>query len=48
MEKMGWTPGSGLGMMPNATTTHVKVSIKDDNLGLGAKLASEERQSGRI
>ncbi|CUS22520.1 LAQU0S05e07228g1_1 [Lachancea quebecensis] len=43
LEKMGWRPGSGLGMMPDATTTHVKVSIKDDNLGLGAKLRKKEK-----
>lgn len=43
LEKMGWRPGSGLGMMPNATTTHVKVSIKDDNLGLGAKLRKKDK-----
>ncbi|SCV02434.1 LAME_0H00452g1_1 [Lachancea meyersii CBS 8951] len=43
LEKMGWKPGSGLGLMPNSTTTHVKVSIKDDTLGLGAKLRNKKK-----
>lgn len=38
LAKMGWQQGSGLGLVSHALTTHVKVSIKDDNLGLGAKL----------
>lgn len=38
LEKMGWQPGSGLGLVDHAVTSHVKVSVKDDNLGLGAKL----------
>ncbi|KAG0669922.1 telomerase inhibitor [Kluyveromyces marxianus] len=44
LEKLGWKPGSGLGMMSDATTTHIKVSIKDDNLGLGAKLKKKDKQ----
>lgn len=39
LENLGWTPGKGLGMVEHATTTHVKVTIKDDTVGLGAKLA---------
>lgn len=38
LEKFGWKPGMGLGMMPHdSASTHIRVSIKDDNLGLGAK-----------
>ena len=39
LESMGWAPGKGLGLVEHATTTHVKVSVKDDTVGLGAKLA---------
>lgn len=44
LEKMGWTPGKGLGLVNHATTTHVKVSIKMDNAGLGAKLAKKTKK----
>ncbi|SCW02129.1 LAFE_0E14818g1_1 [Lachancea fermentati] len=44
LEKLGWQPGSGLGRVPHATTTHIKVSIKDDNVGLGAKLRRKEKK----
>lgn len=39
LEKMGWKPGKGLGLVEHATTSHIKVKIKDDNKGLGANLA---------
>lgn len=39
LEKMGWAPGKGLGLVDHAATTHVKVSIKEDKAGLGFKLA---------
>lgn len=41
---MGWTPGDGLGLVDDAMTTHVKVSIKTDNAGLGAKLARKTKK----
>ncbi|KAG7661757.1 PXR1 [[Candida] subhashii] len=44
LEKMGWKPGQGLGLVEHAMTTHVKVSIKDDTLGLGAKLAKKSKK----
>lgn len=44
LEKMGWTPGRGLGLVEHATTSHVKVSLKDDNVGLGAKLHKKQRK----
>lgn len=45
LEKYGWKPGMGLGMMPNEShTSHIKVHIKDDNVGLGAKIKRKERK----
>ncbi|KAI0465291.1 telomerase inhibitor [Komagataella kurtzmanii] len=46
LEKLGWTPGSGLGLVSHATTTHIKVRVKDDNTGLGAKLARKNKKDG--
>ncbi|ESW97585.1 hypothetical protein KL918_002959 [Ogataea parapolymorpha] len=39
LQKYGWKPGQGLGLTNNATTSHIKVVIKQDNTGLGASLA---------
>ncbi|KAG5460564.1 MAG: hypothetical protein BJ554DRAFT_7373 [Olpidium bornovanus] len=36
LAKMGWTPGSGLGVDGQGVTRHVAVKLKDDNLGVGA------------
>lgn len=45
LEKFGWKPGMGLGMIPaESHKSHIKVSIKDDNLGLGAKIKRKERK----
>ncbi|QID85324.1 telomerase inhibitor [Saccharomyces pastorianus] len=45
LEKLGWKPGMGLGLSPmDSPTSHIKVSIKDDNVGLGAKLKRKERK----
>lgn len=44
MEKMGWKPGKGLGLVQHAMTTHVKVTIKEDNVGLGSKLARKQKK----
>ena len=44
LEKMGWKPGSGLGMVSHAVTTHVKVALKDDTVGLGAKLSKKVKK----
>lgn len=43
LEKMGWKPGKGLGLVDHAMTSHVKVSIKTDNAGLGSKLAKKRK-----
>ncbi|KAI7867112.1 hypothetical protein BDF14DRAFT_1805605 [Spinellus fusiger] len=34
--KMGWAPGKGLGINEDGSKDHVKIKLKDDNLGLGA------------
>ncbi|KAI9018611.1 hypothetical protein CLU79DRAFT_761145 [Phycomyces nitens] len=34
--KMGWAPGKGLGVNEDGSKDHVKIKLKDDNLGLGA------------
>lgn len=44
LQKQGWTPGDGLGLVDHAITTHVKVSIKTDNAGLGAKLGKKVKK----
>ncbi|CAL9729496.1 protein Pxr1p [Monosporozyma unispora] len=45
LEKFGWKPGMGLGMKPlHSHTSHIKVHIKDDNVGLGAKIKRQERK----
>ena len=33
---MGWKCGQGLGLNNDGSTTHIKISVKDDNLGIGA------------
>lgn len=42
LEKMGWKTGQGLGLKNDGTTSHVKISIKDDNLGIGATIKDSE------
>lgn len=45
LEKFGWKPGMGLGMRPlHSHTSHIKVHIKDDNVGLGAKIKRQDRK----
>lgn len=44
LEKMGWTPGAGLGQVAHAVTTHVRVALKDDTVGLGAKLSNRQKK----
>ncbi|CAG8498819.1 2902_t:CDS:2 [Diversispora eburnea] len=34
--KMGWEPGKGLGLDENGVQENIKLSIKKDNLGIGA------------
>lgn len=44
LEKMGWKPGAGLGQVSHAVTTHVRVALKDDTVGLGAKLSKKVKK----
>ncbi|KAI5957878.1 PXR1 [Candida margitis] len=43
LSKMGWAPGSGLGLVKDSLTTHLKIHIKTDNTGLGAKLKKADK-----
>ncbi|CAB4256152.1 similar to Saccharomyces cerevisiae YGR280C PXR1 Essential protein involved in rRNA and snoRNA maturation [Maudiozyma barnettii] len=45
LERFGWKPGMGLGMAPmHSHTSHIKVHVKDDNVGLGAKISRKGRK----
>ena len=45
LERFGWKPGMGLGMSPmNSHTSHIKVHLKDDNVGLGAKISRKKNR----
>jgi Pin2-interacting protein X1 len=46
MAKMGWAPGKGLGVNEDGKQQHVKIKLKDDNLGLGAKKNQTENWLG--
>lgn len=37
LQKMGWTPGKGLGVNEDGETKHLPVAVKLDNTGVGAK-----------
>ena len=39
--KLGWEPGKGLGLTNNALTSHIKITVKNDNVGLGSNLAKK-------
>jgi len=36
LSKMGWSPGKGLGINEDGVKEHIKPSLKQDNLGIGA------------
>nr|XP_054757766.1 PIN2/TERF1-interacting telomerase inhibitor 1-like [Lytechinus pictus] len=42
MEKMGWSKGKGLGIKEDGNVSHVKVSLKNNNLGIGCKASQED------
>ncbi|KNE65428.1 hypothetical protein AMAG_11057 [Allomyces macrogynus ATCC 38327] len=42
LEKMGWSSGKGLGADESGTTSHVKVSLKSDASGIGAKAKNSD------
>lgn len=45
LKKSGWKEGSGLGKDQDGTTTHIKVSRKDDVMGIGYKAGVAETWS---
>lgn len=45
MEKMGWQDGQGLGANSSGMTKHVKVTTKNNTLGIGATTKVSDRGS---
>jgi Pin2-interacting protein X1 len=42
LEKMGWKSGQGLGLNCDGTTSHIKIALKDNTLGIGASIKDAE------
>lgn len=42
MNKMGWQEGQGLGRDKNGSKDHIKVRVKNNALGVGAKQAHDD------
>ncbi|KAJ8269842.1 hypothetical protein GJAV_G00107450 [Gymnothorax javanicus] len=42
LERMGWSKGKGLGKSEQGDTEHIKVKVKNDNLGLGTTASHED------
>nr|XP_056708700.1 PIN2/TERF1-interacting telomerase inhibitor 1 [Euleptes europaea] len=42
LEKMGWSKGKGLGAQEQGNTEHIRVRVKNNNLGLGASVNHED------
>lgn len=42
LEKMGWSKGKGLGAQEQGATEHIRVKVKNNNLGLGATNNNED------
>ncbi|XP_038627058.1 PIN2/TERF1-interacting telomerase inhibitor 1 [Tachyglossus aculeatus] len=42
LEKMGWSKGKGLGAQEQGATEHIKVTVKNNQLGLGATANHED------
>ncbi|KAL8185030.1 UNVERIFIED_CONTAM: PIN2/TERF1-interacting telomerase inhibitor 1 [Gekko kuhli] len=42
LEKMGWSKGKGLGAQEQGKTEHIRVRVKNNNLGLGASINHED------
>ncbi|XP_027709578.1 PIN2/TERF1-interacting telomerase inhibitor 1 [Vombatus ursinus] len=42
LEKMGWSKGKGLGAQEQGATEHIKVQVKNNQLGLGASANHED------
>ena len=43
LEKMGWSEGKGLGTNEDGQTSHVKMKMKSNNLGVGAEVGQNDR-----
>jgi Pin2-interacting protein X1 len=43
MKKMGWAKGEGLGKNKTGTSKNLKVKSKDNYLGIGADIDSDEK-----
>ncbi|XP_078712784.1 PIN2/TERF1-interacting telomerase inhibitor 1 [Lampetra fluviatilis] len=43
LEKMGWSSGKGLGANEQGSTNHIKVNVKNNNLGVGAAVNQEDK-----
>ncbi|KAI2651879.1 PIN2/TERF1-interacting telomerase inhibitor 1 [Labeo rohita] len=42
LERMGWSKGKGLGKTEQGATEHIKVKVKNNNLGLGTAMNNED------
>uniref|UniRef100_A0A667X204 G-patch domain-containing protein n=1 Tax=Myripristis murdjan TaxID=586833 RepID=A0A667X204_9TELE len=42
LERMGWSKGKGLGKGEQGSTEHIKVKVKNNNLGLGTTASYED------
>ncbi|XP_076873053.1 PIN2/TERF1-interacting telomerase inhibitor 1 [Brachyhypopomus gauderio] len=42
LERMGWSKGKGLGKSEQGATEHIKVKVKNNNLGLGTTVNNED------
>lgn len=42
MSKMGWQDGQGLGRNKDGNTDHIKVRVKNNALGVGAKKGNDD------
>ncbi|CAL8316272.1 unnamed protein product [Merluccius merluccius] len=42
LERMGWSKGKGLGRSQQGSTEHIKVKVKNNNLGLGTNASYED------
>ncbi|KAM3861370.1 PIN2/TERF1-interacting telomerase inhibitor 1 [Diretmus argenteus] len=42
LERMGWSKGKGLGRTEQGSTEHIKVKVKNNNLGLGTTTSHED------
>ena len=47
LQRFGWRPGMGLGADPTKSrSTHIRVRVKDDMLGLGSRLKKKQGKKG--